>query len=125
MFRMIDFCVYDEAYINEEDETITFYFVGDTYLLHILMGEQTYDVPDDCDIFGVSISVECPSMDVNARHSSISYSPILKYADGTSDFDWTDDSFARYQLSYAQIEELLNIAMYERETKPKLRYLLE
>ena len=87
---------YDEAYIDDEEETVTFYYVAPK---EFLLGDYPEAV-------SAEISVEFPTNHIEARYADVSISPIKVESDGgLSYYDWYDIS-----LPYEEIEELISLA---------------
>lgn len=87
---------FDEAYIDEEEETITFYYVAPK---EFLLGNYPEAVSTE-------ISVEFPINHIEARYAGVGISPIEVEDDGSlSYYDWYDIS-----LPYEEIEELISLA---------------
>lgn len=107
---------FDDVYVNEEDETTTFYFTGDLVLLKKLLGDN-YSKPEsyDGEITGVSISIELPSSMIKdgsrSKYTSVSYSPIISDGNCETDYDWCDSCYADYTLSYSETETLISKAL--------------
>lgn len=91
---------FEERYDSEDYKTTTFYFVADTSLLNELVGNKYPEAN------GMTISIECPMNCFDACNASVKISPYEKVDETTTDYDWTD-----IDLSYDEIETLINMAM--------------
>ena len=86
---------FEEKYQDEEYDTTTFYFICPKEML-----EREYT-----DAEHATISIECPTNQIEANVASVMISPTKKVYDNTMlDYDWRD-----IDLSYDQIEEFLNL----------------
>lgn len=94
---------FEEKYINDDYGNTTFYFIADTSLLRELVGNK-YPEAD-----GMTISIEFPADNVEARYGSVCISPYKESGDGcfgqVEDYDWTD-----IDLPYEEIEEFIRMA---------------
>ena len=97
--------VFEEKYEDENLGTVTCYFVGDKTLLKDLTGDK-YPEGD-----GVTVSIECPLNEMEAKNASVMLSPYHSFDDTVEDYDWCD-----IFLPYEEIEVLLNMA-HSKESK--------
>lgn len=88
---------FDESYINEDEGTITLYFIAPKDLFDNI----------DKEAESVEISIECPKEYISAKYANVEYSPT-KY-DGEND-EYTDYDWRDITLPYEEIEELIKLA---------------
>ena len=89
--------IFDESFISEEDDTITFYFIAPKDLFYRADPEAEH----------MEISVECPRGCVEARYAYVEVSPTKYFEEEDSyvDYDWQD-----LDLPYDEIEALIKLA---------------
>ena len=88
---------FEESYISEEYDTITLYFIAPKEMLCGKYPEAE----------SMEISVECPREYIEARYSTVMFSPT-KYdeeSESYTDYDWFD-----VDMSYDEIEALIKLA---------------
>ena len=88
---------FHESYIEEEYNTITFYFIAPKDLFDNIDKETDY----------VELSVECPREYISSSYSTVEYSPVEynKKNQTYIPYDWRD-----IELPYEEIDELIKLA---------------
>lgn len=102
---------FDEAYIDKENETVTFYFIAPREMLINFFISCPNAV-------SMEISVEFPIDYIEGSYGKCSVSPTILEDDEYSDIDWRD-----VDLPEDEIEELIDLAA--RELVPRFLRIAE